>query len=90
MEDFLLDDTPTFKQCRIWVKMWLEVNDRGQAVTKHLICKGQMIKTVISETPHITQWKCNVCGNGWQVKNGFKYPLPNEDDLYQSEDFDFL
>lgn len=97
MEDFLGEDTKGTRFCKVWVKMWNEINDFGHLILKHQNCNGEMELTRISESPKISQWKCKKCGNGWQVKNGFKYPIPispteeiNEDDLYQDEQFDFL
>lgn len=98
MDDLLLGDDHTGTRfCKVWTKMWNDINDRGHLVLMHESCKGEMELTRISESPRISQWKCKKCGNDWRVRNGMIYPIPispsieiDEDELYQAEQFDFL
>lgn len=79
MEELLLDSEPQAKICKI-VKSWTwEYNRFGNPFKKYVYCGGQLIRTVISESPRIQVVQCNKCGYGWLVKNGFIYPVDQDE-----------
>ena len=70
-------------KCKIVIGKAPKIDEMGQIVLDKwdnvelgpLYCDGEMIRTVLVEKPLIEKVQCDKCGNGWGIKNGFKFPI---------------
>jgi hypothetical protein len=61
-------------RCKRWIGQGVDFDKKGKVIMIPILCDGEIIVTVISESPKIVDCKCDRCNNGWRVRNGFKYP----------------